>query len=369
MGKPSILVVDDVELNLVLLEAQLSQLDCEVVRARNGSEALTRLGERDFAVMILDVQMPEMDGYEVARLARENPRARDLPLIFVTGEKGESNMKRGYDVGAVDFLPKPVNGYVLTCKVRVFLDLHLARQRLANEVAAHKQTSAELESFSYSVAHDLRTPLRSIDGFSQALLEDFSERLDDEGRRYLGKVRASVQRMGRLIDDLLSLARVTRSELKQTEVDLSGIARSIADRLLDADAGRTAEFAIAEGVRAEGDAGLLTVALENLLGNAWKFTAKREQPRIEFGQRDEAGMTVYFVRDNGAGFDMTYAGKLFGTFERLHSADEFEGTGIGLCTVQRIVHRHGGEIWAQGEVGRGATFEFTLGTLGDGAAR
>lgn len=232
----------------------------------------------------------------------------------------------------------------------------LLRQR-TQELAA---TNTELEAFSYSVSHDLRAPLRAIDGFSQVLLEDYAGSLDATALDYLQRVRAGAQRMGMLIDNLLRLSRVTRSSMEHKVVDLSELADAILAQLRSAEAGRQVDTVVAPGLRAWGDAGLLRIALENLLGNAWKFTARRPQARIEFGQMHEDGRLVYHVTDNGAGFDMRYAGKLFGAFQRLHHADEFEGTGVGLATVQRIIHRHGGSIWAQAAPGAGASFRFTL---------
>jgi PAS domain S-box-containing protein len=231
----------------------------------------------------------------------------------------------------------------------------LEKRQIALEAA-----NKELESFSYSVAHDLRRPLRSIDGFSQILLEDFTDTLDAEGKKYLQKVRDSAQEMARLIDDLLMLSRVTRSDLRREPVDLTALTRSVLVRLQRNEPGRQMEFIISDGLMVDADARLLSILMENLLGNAWKFTSKRPIARVEVGVRQEDTNPVYFVRDNGAGFDMAYAGKLFGVFQRLHSDDEFEGTGIGLATAQRIIRRHGGQVWAEGEVGRGATVYFTL---------
>ena len=218
----------------------------------------------------------------------------------------------------------------------------------------------ELETFSYSVSHDLRAPLRGIDGFSQALLEDYSDNLDDEGKDYLNRVRKATQRMGVLIDDLLTLSRITRSEMKQETVDLSAIARAVAAELQETQTERHIEFVITEGLTANGDARLLQVVLENLLGNAWKFTSKHARAKIEFDAVQHNGKLAYFVRDDGVGFDMAHADKLFGAFQRLHSDIEFSGTGIGLATMQRIIRRHGGEVWAEGEIEQGATFYFTL---------
>ena len=237
-------------------------------------------------------------------------------------------------------------------------------QRVADRTMQLEAANRELESFAYSVSHDLRAPLRSIDGFSQVLVEDFGDRLGDEGRGTLQRIRAATQRMGQLIDDLLKLSKVTRAEILRERVDLSSLARRAAAAAQQREPERPVNVAVAEGVFGEGDARLLDVVFENLIGNAFKFTTKQPKPRIDFGVNRDGGRLVYFVRDNGAGFDMAYAGKLFGAFQRLHSAAEFLGTGIGLATVQRIIHRHGGSVWAEGIVGGGATFSFTLGKGG-----
>ncbi|HVH66641.1 MAG TPA: ATP-binding protein [Gemmatimonadales bacterium] len=232
-----------------------------------------------------------------------------------------------------------------------------ALRRNAAELLA---ANTELDAFAYSVSHDLRAPLRSIDGFSQVLLEDYGPKLDEAGRDSLQRVRANSQRMATLIDDLLKLARVTRSEMRTEAVDLSAIARDIVGDLQRAAPERPVEFAIAPGLSARGDSRLLRVVLENLLRNSWKYTGNQARPRIEFGSTGGNGERVFMVRDNGAGFDMKYADKLFGVFQRLHTASEFEGTGVGLATVRRIITRHGGRIWAEGAVDQGATFYFTI---------
>ena len=250
--------------------------------------------------------------------------------------------------------------YALCCVATDITERKRADEALKRAKEAAEDANRDLESFSYSVAHDLRAPLRHLDGFSQALLEDCAERLDARGQKYLNYIRESAQQMAQLIDDLLALSRVTRGELHRARVNLSAMAKAIAERLGAAEPGRRVDFVIREDAWADGDARLLGVALENLMGNAWKFTGKREHARIEFGQLQEGGRTVHFVRDNGAGFDMAHAGKLFGVFQRLHSSGEFEGTGIGLATVHRVIRRHGGRVWAEGAVDRGATFYFTL---------
>jgi signal transduction histidine kinase len=239
-------------------------------------------------------------------------------------------------------------------------ELQEARSLLEARVQELNAVNRELEAFSYSVSHDLRAPLRAIDGFSQVLLEDHGERLGDTGRDALGRVRAAAARMARLIDDMLKLSRVTRADLQPAPVDLSETARGVVAELARREPGRRVDTRIADGVVVEGDPALLQLVLENLLDNAFKFTSKTREARVEFGVERQNGGPVYYVRDNGAGFDAAYAHKLFGAFQRLHSEAEFPGTGIGLATVQRIIHRHGGRVWAEGAVDRGATFRFTL---------
>lgn len=224
-----------------------------------------------------------------------------------------------------------------------------------------ERVNNELEAFSYSVSHDLRAPLRAIDGFSHALLTDYAEKLDEAGRTYLERVRAATKRMTQLIDDLLSLSKVTRASLARERVDLSDLARKVLAELGGRDPQRNIETRVADGLVVKGDPRLLTVVLENLLGNAWKFTSKQLAATIEVGTEARDGETVYFVRDNGAGFSMEHATKLFAPFQRLHAASDFEGTGIGLATVHRVMARHGGRVWAEAQPGQGATFLFTLG--------
>jgi len=241
-------------------------------------------------------------------------------------------------------------------------------QRVRERTAQLEAANREMEAFSYSVSHDLRAPLRSIDGFSQALLEDCQDQLDAAGRQYLGRIRLGTQRMADLIEDLLELSKTSRAALDRGEVEVSGLARTVVDDLLRANPEAGVEVSIQPGLRAWADQHLLRVVLENLLGNAWKFTSKRPDPRVEVGEAVSAGgERTFFVRDNGAGFDMAHAGKLFQAFQRLHLSSDFEGTGIGLAIVQRIIHRHGGRIWAEAAPGEGAAFFFTLPESGAGA--
>jgi light-regulated signal transduction histidine kinase (bacteriophytochrome) len=233
--------------------------------------------------------------------------------------------------------------------------------RLHDTRAALAAVNQELEAFSYSVAHDLRAPLRSVLGFSTALLEDHADQLNDEGRRFLRYMAESAREMARLIEDLLTLSRATRGDLQREHVDVSALAHKVIGRLMADQPERRVAVTIEPGLAARCDARLLTIVLDNLIGNAWKFTSRRTDASITVGGLEDAGQPAWFVRDNGAGFDMAYADKLFGVFQRLHGADEFGGTGIGLATVRRVIGRHRGRVWGEGVVGQGATFYFTLG--------
>lgn len=248
----------------------------------------------------------------------------------------------------------------VTQRKRMEEDVQKLNEDLKQRASQLEAANKELEAFSYSVSHDLRAPLRSIDGFSHVLLEDYSEQLPDEGKNYLERVRAAAQRMAALIDDLLNLSRVTRTALQPKFINLSKIVEEIAQSLQESQPGRQVTFSIMPDLMVEGDPHLLHIVLENLLSNAWKFTSKQEKTVIEFGQKAHAKERTFYVRDNGAGFDMAYADKLFGVFQRLHSISEFPGTGVGLATVQRIIAIHGGRIWAESAEGKGATFYFTL---------
>ncbi len=236
----------------------------------------------------------------------------------------------------------------------------LLETRVAERTAALEEANAELDAFAYSVSHDLRAPLRAMDGFSRAILEDAADRLDDDGRDCLGRIRGAAREMAQLIEDLLALSRVSRAEMRREAVDLSALAQAVGNELRASQLDRAVDLSVEPGLAAHGDPSLLRSVLRNLLGNAWKFTGKAAAPRVEFGRIPRDGETAYFVRDNGAGFDMAYSAKLFAPFQRLHSAAEFPGTGVGLATVARIVRRHGGRAWAEGVPGRGATFYFTL---------
>ncbi|MDB4993891.1 MAG: arcB [Myxococcaceae bacterium] len=388
LGPKKILAVDDSLTYLHALAEQLRSEGYDVVLAHSGEEALELLAVQPVDCILLDLLMPGLGGHETCRRIKLAPAIRDTPLIMLTALEDRDALLRGLGAGADDFIAKSSDIEVLKARVlaqirrkqfedenRRFRDQLQRKVREAGEASAARdlaemrallvndleRKNRELEAFSYSVSHDLRAPLRSIDGFSQALLEDCHDQLDEQGRDHLRRVRAGVQHMGKLIDAMLSLSRVARAELRRDRVDLSRLASAVAADLRATDRSRDVDFVIAGGIEVLGDPDLLHALLENLFGNAWKFTSRRAHSRLELGIVDkDARPTVYFVRDNGAGFDMAHAYKLFTPFQRLHAADEFAGTGIGLATVQRIVDRHGGRIWAEGAVDVGATVHFTL---------
>ncbi|HVR62716.1 MAG TPA: ATP-binding protein [Polyangia bacterium] len=329
----------------------------DVTALGDGNAALQEAIVNPPDIIVLDVGLPGRDGFEVLGSLRSSEATRSIPLILLSARAGEDAALEGIDAGADDYIIKPFSGKAFLARVRSSIALAKMRKEAADKLA---EANKELEAFSYSVSHDLRAPLRAIDGFSRALQTDFGDRLDDEGRRYIDRIRAGTQRMSELIEDLLSLSRITRAALTRGPVDLTAISRKVLADLAARDAGRAVEVNVADGLSGQADARLVTVLFENLLGNAWKFTSKQPSARIDVTSEQREGETVYIVRDNGAGFSMEYAHKLFAPFQRLHSNAEFPGTGIGLATVQRIVGRHGGRIWVEAAPGEGAKFFFTL---------
>jgi C4-dicarboxylate-specific signal transduction histidine kinase len=306
----------------------------------------------------LDAHLPFRD-FEVSRLGVDGTER----YILVSGDPvfDRSGAFAGY-CGVGTDITSEKNHQTELRRINEALEERVKERTHALEVA-----NRELESFSYSVSHDLRAPLRAIHGFSQLIEQQCLAGLDDQCRDYLARVRAGSEKMGHLIDDLLRLSRISRQEMARGAVDLSAMVRQTAELLVGAEPERMVEWVIAPEMRADGDVGLLGVVLDNLIGNAWKYSSKRERARIEFGADEQHHRRVFFVRDNGAGFDMAGADKLFAAFQRLHSAAEFPGTGIGLATVARIIHRHGGEVWAESKVGEGATFYFTSADAPPGA--
>lgn len=410
-----ILLVDDDPHNLLALQGALFNQGVELVTASSGEEALTLLGQQEFALVFLDIRLPGLDGYEVTRLIRRSPRFAELPIILITAvAKAPEFVLKGYEAGAADFLFSPAEPGILRAKARVFLDFFLnrkfrelhaqfqrdlergqaERQLLEEQLRTQKETEArhleaqqasadralaqeraasitelerlnerlkvsnkDLESFSYSISHDLRAPLRHLDGFLEMLEEDLAGALDPKALNHLERVKAASRSMSRLIEGLLELSRSSLHDLEMIPLDLAPLVRSVAEGLMTEAGARQVEWRIGPLPSVTGDPVLLRALLENLLGNAFKFTSREPWAVIEVGTVEGLpGERGFFIRDNGAGFDPSQAQRLFGVFQRFHRAEEFEGTGIGLANAHRIMQRHGGRIWAESAPGQGATF-------------
>lgn len=365
-ARAHLLVVDDEAPHLKALCDTLTAQGYAVTGFTSAREALAAMNGRSFDLVLTDLMMPEMDGIALLRAAQEiDPR---IVGVVMTGHGTIDTAVAAMKQGALDYILKP---FKLSTLIPVLARaLAVRRLRIENETLQQhlrirtrelEIANKELETFSYSVSHDLNAPLRAIDGFTHILVENLGDRLDAESRHCAEQVKAGIARMHALINDLLRLARTSRTEVHRLPVDLSRLAREIAEKLQASDAGRKVDWIITPDLIVESDPGLLRVAMENLLGNAWKYTSKNPHARIEVGSETQSdGTPAYYVRDNGAGFDMKQAHRLFAPFQRLHIESEFPGTGVGLATVQRIIHKHGGRIWPHSAPGEGATFRFTL---------
>jgi len=360
-----ILVVDDEAPQMKALCDTLRDHGYETVGCTTGAAGLSAMRERSFDLLLTDLMMPEMDG--IALLGQALAIDRNLVAVMMTGHGTIDSAVGAMKAGALDYILKPF-------KLSVFLPvlsraLTVRQLRLENErlilrvqerTAELEAANQELDAFAYSISHDLRAPLRGIDGYSNLLMKNFLEALPGEAQRLLNNVSASAQRMGQLIDDLLRLSRLGRQALSKRRVCIAALVQEVLHQLLEERGGKPIEIALGDLPDRIGDHHLLRQVFVNLLSNAFKYTRDREKPSVEIGCRRQDGEDVFFIRDNGAGFDMQYADKLFGVFQRLHRADQFEGTGVGLSIVQRILQRHGGRIWAEAEVDKGATFSFTI---------
>jgi signal transduction histidine kinase len=330
----------------------------EVVAVPDGLAALAAAQENPPDLVLTDIMMPGLDGFGLLRELRSKPQTRTVPVVLLSARAGEESTVEGLNAGADDYLAKPFSAQELLARIRTHLELARVRREWANEL---EKSNKELESFSYSVSHDLRAPLRSIDGFSKAVLDEYAGKLDQQADHYLQRIRTGAQKMSAVINDLLDLSRISRGALRKEPINLTDLARNIVTELQRKDPLRKVAIEIEDGLFANGDSTFVTVALMHLLGNAWKYTAKRQNAHIKFGQENNGHGTAFYVQDNGGGFDMAYADKLFAPFQRLHLDSEFEGTGIGLATAHRVIARHGGRIWADAAVDAGARFHFTLG--------
>lgn len=366
-ARPKILIVDDKPENLRALEVVLKDLDVDLVKATSGNEALKATLHHDFALALLDIQMPEMDGYELAGILREEEKTAHLPFIFISAVYTDNfNVFKGYEKGAFSFITKPFQPEILQNKVRFFIEkhqqeisLHHLNQDLASKNEDLERAISELEAFTYSVSHDLRAPLRALNGYAEILVEDYGDSIDDAGKSVIKVIRDNAINMAKLIDSLLELSRLGKKELIKGQVNVRALVLGVIETLKESQGGHT-EFIVKDLPDLMADKELMKLVFMNLISNAMKYSGKQPQPVVEIGCLQERGKAVYYVKDNGAGFDMKYANKLFGVFQRLHSAQEYEGTGIGLANVNRIISRHGGKVWAEGKIGEGATFYFSL---------
>lgn len=417
--RANILIVDDRDDKRLAMETIIEGLSENIMMATSGKEALRCLLNHEFAVILLDVNMPGMDGFETAYLIRQRKTSEHTPIIFVTGiSDTETHVSRGYSLGAVDYILTPVLPEVLRTKVAVFVELYkktaqvkrqaerlrvahddlenrvqertrqlaTANESLVAEVAERQrveekirklnselekrvlertaelaEANQELEAFTYSVAHDLQAPLRNIQSYAQMLEEDFASKVPPDAVQYFGRITSRAKHMAQLVADLLNLSRIAKHDLNRQETSLRGLVEEAVQIAKSEIKGRQIEWQIGELPNITCDPNLLRQVFTNLLSNAVKYTQQRPQATIEIGQTRHSGETPIFVRDNGVGFDMRYADKLFGVFQRLHPPGDFEGTGVGLATVARIIRKHGGSIWAESEENKGATFFFTLG--------
>ncbi|PTY04441.1 histidine kinase [Verrucomicrobia bacterium LW23] len=421
--KANILLVDDREDKRLAMETVIADLDQNIVQAASGREALRHLLHQNFAVILLDVNMPGMDGFETAHLIRQRKSLENIPIIFVSAiSDTETHVSRGYSLGAVDYILAPIVPEILRAKVAVFVelfkitdqvkrqaeDLRLAHSELEKRVeertrelarvnrslqkevkerqrAEHElrnlngkleeivaertaellSANRELETFSYSIAHDLRAPFRQIHGYAEILQEDFSEILPDEATKYLSRIADKSREMERMVDDLLRLFVVAKQPLTAADEDLGAMAQSVMSALRAEVPERQIEWTLRTLPVVRCNGALMRQVLENLLNNAVKYTRPRTLAQIELGCERQDSQDVFYVRDNGVGFSMEQVDRLFGVFQRLHRPEEFEGTGVGLALVARIVAKHGGRVWARSSVDQGATFYFTLGKSGN----
>jgi len=365
-NRPKLLIVDDKPENLRALEVVLADLDVDIVKATSGNDALKATIHHDFTLALLDIQMPDMDGFELAAILREEEKTSKLPFIFISAIYTDNvNIFKGYEKGAFSFITKPFQPAILLNKVKFFIEKYqqeIELLRLNNDLERKNEElhaiNRELESFSYTVSHDLRAPVRAMKLYSGMLENRFAPELGNEGIGLVNKIQKNATKMGQLINDLLSLSQIEREQMFTCQVNMRELVEGVAKEMQET-IRHKAQIKICELENVYGDAALLRQIWVNLLSNAVKYSQHREMPEIEIGCTSDNGVTFY-IRDNGVGFDMNYASKLFGVFQRLHTSSEFEGTGIGLAIVKRIVEKHGGEVAIESELDKGTTFYFSI---------
>ncbi len=365
--KPKILVVDDKRENLFALEVALRELDVELFTVTNGNDALKATLNHDFSLALLDVQMPDMDGYELAAFLREEEKTSGLPFIFISAVYTDNPaIFKGYEKGAFSFITKPFQPEILRNKVRFFIEKHQQEvdlfninKKLEEKNAELKEINLELESFSYSVSHDLMAPVRALKIYSEMLEQGHGEVLGDNGIKLLSKIQKNSHRISVLIKALLEFSQLGRKEIIKTEVNMNQLVASVIQDQSEFTSHR-AEILVEDLPKAFGDVALLTQVWTNLISNAIKYSITEKNPRIEIGCTISEEYITFSIKDNGAGFDMAHASKLFGVFQRLHSDSAYSGTGIGLAIVERIISKHHGKVWAEAVVNDGATFFFKL---------
>jgi two-component system, sensor histidine kinase and response regulator len=368
INKPKILVVDDKRENLFAVERVLRNLEVEIITATSGNEALKATLNNDFALALLDIQMPGMDGYELAAILREEEKTSKLPFIFISAVFTDpDNIFKGYELGAFSFIAKPFQPEILINKVQFFVDKHkheveleLANKMLAQKNMQLEEAYNELDSFTFSVSHNLQAPLRFIKEYVKIFIEDHDSELNAEGKRLLGVISDNAESMQSQLEDLLAFSQLGKQEIRKSEIDMNHLVEYVIRELTTVEERKRIQFKCGDLAKIFGDHVLLSKAVTALISNALKFTSKVQEPEIEIDCKKEGEEIVYCVKDNGVGFDMQYAHKLFKIFQRLHAESEFPGRGVELAGVKRIINRHGGRVWAESKINEGSVFYFSL---------
>lgn len=362
--RANILLVDDREDKRLAMESIIADLGQNIVKATSGREALRHLLKQEFAVILLDVNMPGMDGFETALLIRERKSLENVPIIFISAiNDAETHVSRGYSLGAVDYILAPIVPEILRAKVSVFVELFKITEQVKRQAAELRVTNQELEAFTYSIAHDLRAPFRQIHGYVEILQEDYAGNLPAEAQNYLKRIGTKARDMGQMVDDLLNLFGIANQTVDYRTVSLDDLVEEVVASFKKELKGRTVHWKVNPLPKVRCNYALMRQVFDNLISNALKYSRTKPAAKIEIGCRQVNGEEVIFIRDNGVGFDMKFRNRLFGVFQRLHREEEFEGTGVGLALVSRIIRKHGGRIWGEGIVGEGASFYFTLGKI------